>query len=329
MRAWQIRTLGEPEQVLRLGQVADPVAGDTQLLVRVLGTALGFPDVLMCRGEYQTKPVLPYTPGAEICGEVIATGSGSSTAVGDRVLGVATGMIGGLAECAVMDSTLAMPAPAELSDAQAATLFSAYQTGWFALHRRAQLRSGEVLVVQAAAGGVGMAAVQLGLAAGAKVVGVVRGAAKAEAVRAQGADLVIDKTVDSVIDRVKAFTDGRGADVVYDPVGGSSYAEATKFVAFDGRILIIGFAGGEIQTQRLNHVLLKNYSVVGVHFALYAAREPDSVRLVHAQLGELVRSGAVRPVVSQSVPFDEANLGLQALAGGTVIGRSVVRGASS
>jgi NADPH2:quinone reductase len=235
-------------------------------------------------------------------------------------------MVGGLAERAVMDGILAFPAPPELTDPQAATLFSAYGTGWFGLHRRAHLARGEVLLVQAAAGGVGLAAVQLGLAAGATVIGVVRGERKAQLVRDQGAHLVIDRTQESVIDAVKAFTGLRGADVIYDPVGGDAYAESTKCVAFEGRILIIGFAGGTIQTARLNHPLLKNYSVLGLHFSLYTTQHPAAVREACRELNDLVRAGLINPSVGQEVTFEQANLGLQALAGGSVVGRAVVTG---
>jgi NADPH:quinone reductase len=328
VRAWRIQRLGEPADVLELDEVDPPAAGPQQLLVRVLGCSIGFPDVLMCRGQYQERPSLPHTPGAEISAEVVSAPSDSAFAPGDRVLGVTASFAGGLGELATMDSGHALPAPPELSDAEASTLFSAYQTGWFGLHRRAGLRPRETLMVLAAAGGVGLAAVQLGVACGARVVAVVRGQEKAAAARAAGAALVIDRTREPVIGRVKEFTDGRGADVIYDPVGGSAYAEATKCVAFEGRIVIVGFAGGEIQAQRLNHPLLKNYSVVGLHFSLYLRNRPDLVRQAHDELCGYVRSGAVRPVVGWHYPFAQAPQALQTLAEGQAIGRGVVAGAT-
>jgi NADPH2:quinone reductase len=327
MKAWQVHESGEPAKVMQLREIKPPVAPAGQVLIKVLACSVGFPDVLMCRGEYQERPDLPYTPGAEVCGEVVSSPAGSGLATGGRVLGLASAFIGGLAEQVSMNLGQCMPAPADLSNAQAATLFSAYQTGWFGLHRRAALQPGEVLLVQAAAGGVGLAAIQLGLAAGATVIGVARGERKAAIVREQGAHLVIDKTRESVIDRVKTFTDGHGADVVYDPVGGESYVEATRCVAFEGRIVLVGFAGGQIQTQRLNHPLLKNYSIVGLHFSLYARNQPDAVRDAHEQLSALVRTGAVRPVVGERYAFENASEAMQKLADGQSVGRGVVLGA--
>lgn len=176
MRAWRVTELGEPRNVLTLEDVPTPQPGPGQVLVRVLASAANFPDVLMCRGLYQIKPPLPFTPGVELCGEVVAVGEEvTSPAVGDRVLGPPVLPHGGFAEYAVMNADGAFPAPASLDDAQAASLHIGYQTGWFGLHRRAALRAGETLLVHAAAGGVGSAAIQLGKAAGARVIGVVGG----------------------------------------------------------------------------------------------------------------------------------------------------------
>ena len=330
MKAWQVTGVGEPDQVLRRVDIPEVTAAPGQLVVRVLANALGFPDVLMCRGEYQVRPDPPFVPGSELCGEIVHIDPAISATTGlaacDRVIGLAVGYIGALAERAVMDARLAFPAPPELTDAEASSLFSAYQTGWFALHRRAGIQPGETLLVHAATGGVGMAAVQLGRAAGARVIAVARGERKTAIALNLGADLVIDRSVTSVIDAVKEFTDGRGADVIFDPVGGDSYQESTKCVAFEGRILVIGFAGGHIQTQRLNHPLIKNYSIVGLHFGLYTERDPGLVRGVHDELSRLVASGAIKPHVGLLSPFDQAAEALQGLANGASAGRSVVLG---
>ena len=213
MRAWQVGAQGEPGAVMTLTELPDVTAGDGQLAVRVRACSLGFPDVLMCRGEYQVKPDLPFVPGTEICADVIATGPGViKFTVGDRILGSPRGAVGGLAEVAIVNEHQARTAPEELDDAEAASLLSAFQTGWIGLHRRCALQAGEYLLVHAAAGGVGNAAVQLGIAAGATVIGVTRGAKKAALVRDLGAHLVIDRTKESVIDEVKRFTGGHGAD---------------------------------------------------------------------------------------------------------------------
>ena len=305
MRAWQVIGQGEPGEVMKLSEVADVTPGDGQVAVQIRACSLGFPDVLMCRGEYQVKPDLPFIPGTEVCGDVIAAGEGVlDFAVGDRVIGSPVGAIGGLAETAILNEHRGRIAPEELDDFEAASLLSAFQTGWIGLHRRCSLEAGEFLLVHAAAGGVGNAAVQLGLAAGATVIGVVRGEEKAAIVRDLGAHLVIDRTKESVIDAVKEFTGNHGADVVYDPVGGDSYAESTKCIAFEGRILLVGFAGGEIQSQRLNHPLIKNYSIVGLHAGLYSDHNITVTREAYARLRQLVTAGKIRPMVGRRAGFE-------------------------
>jgi NADPH2:quinone reductase len=329
MKAWQVTELGEPADVLVLAEVPDPEPGPGQLLVRVLGAAANFPDVLMCRGGYQVRPALPYTPGIELCGEVVAAGPGAGGpgaggfAVGDRVIGGPVVPFGAFAEFAVMNAATALPAPEGLDDAEAAAFFITYQTGWFGLHRRARLAAGETLLVQAAAGGVGSGAVQLGKAAGARVIGVVGGERKAEAARALGADVVVDRLSQDFVAVVKEVTGGRGADVVYDSVGGEAYARSTKCIAFEGRILVVGFASGQIPSAALNHALIKNYSIVGLHWGLYQAKEPQAILDCHRQLTRLVADGAIRPLVSQRLGLDEVPAGLQRLAEGDTIGRVV------
>ena len=324
MKAWQVRELGEPRDVLTLAEVPDPEPGPGQVLVRVLGAATNFPDVLMCRGDYQARPPLPYTPGIELCGEVLSAGPEvTGFAPGDRVIGGPALPSGAFAELALMNAAGLLPAPDGLDDAEAAAFFITYQTGWFGLHRRARLAAGETLLVQAAAGGVGSGAVQLGKAAGARVIGVAGGPRKAEAVRALGADVVIDRHAQDFVEVVKEVTGGRGADVVYDSVGGDTYTRSTKCVAFEGRILVIGFAGGQIQTAALNHALIKNYSIVGLHWGLYQSKDPQLIRECHAQLSKLVAEGAVRPLVSERLGLVEVAAGLQRLADGDTVGRIV------
>jgi NADPH:quinone reductase len=244
-------------------------------------------------------------------------------AVGDRVLGGSSLPSGAFADLAVMNASSVFPAPEGLDDAEAAAFFITYQTGWFGLHRRARLAAGETLLVHAAAGGVGSGAVQLGKAAGARVIGVVGGERKAEVARALGADVVVDRLSQDFVEVVKEVTDGRGADVVYDPVGGDTYARSTKCIAFEGRILIVGFAGGQIQSAALNHVLIKNYSVVGLHWGLYQAKDPQSIRDCHVQLGKLVADGLIRPLIGERLSLTEAADGLQRLADGSTVGRLV------
>jgi NADPH2:quinone reductase len=322
MKAWRVSELGEPGQVMHLEDVPVPQLQPGQLLVRVLGAAANFPDVLMCRGLYQVKPALPFTPGVELCGEVTALGPDTSGfALGERVIGSSALGAGGFAELAVMDTATTFPAPDGLDNAQASAFYIGYQTGWFGLHRRARLQPGETLLVHAAAGGVGSAAVQLGKAAGARVIGVVGGPEKANVARTLGADVVVDRHTQDFVQVVKEVTQGHGADVVYDPVGGDTYQRSTKCVAFEGRILVVGFAGGQIQSAALNHALVKNYSIVGLHWGLYTTKDPALVRRCHQELSELVTRGVVKPLVSERLTLDAVADGLQRLADGTTIGR--------
>jgi NADPH:quinone reductase len=322
VKAWRVHELGRPADVLTLDDVEAPTPGPGQLHVRVLATAANFPDVLMCSGGYQVRPPLPFTPGIELCGEVLAVGEGvTHNAVGDRVIGASVLPYGGFAEEALMDDELAYPAPALLDDAEAASFHVGHQTAWFGLHRRAHLRSGETLLVHAAAGGVGHAAVQLGKAAGAYVIAVVGGPEKALVARDLGADLVIDRTTTDIAAAVKEATDGHGADVVFDPVGGASYTASTKCIAFEGRLVVVGFTSGEIPQPALGHALVKNYSIVGLHWGLYARQDPESIRQAHHDLTALVDAGAIRPLVSERVALADVAGGLQRLADGTTTGR--------
>ncbi|SNX56719.1 NADPH:quinone reductase-like Zn-dependent oxidoreductase [Streptomyces sp. TLI_55] len=315
MQAWQVHENGEPGEVMRLADVETPTPGDGQVLLKVRAANINFPDVLMCRGHYQVRPPLPFTPGVEICGE---------TEDGRRVLANPALPYGGFAEYAVADAAALLPAPESLDDAEAAALHIGYQTGWFGLHRRAGIEAGETLLVHAAAGGVGSAAVQLGKAAGATVIGVVGGADKAAVARELGCDVVIDRRAQDVVAAVKEATGGRGADVIYDPVGGDAYTQSTKVVAFEGRIVVVGFASGTIPSPGLNHALVKNYSILGLHWGLYSTKNPKLVQRCHEQLTELAARGAIKPLVSERVPLTEAAAAVQRVGDGVTTGRVAV-----
>ncbi|MEV5259554.1 NADPH:quinone oxidoreductase family protein [Streptomyces anulatus] len=315
MQAWRVHRNGEPGEVMRLEETDRPTPGDGQVLVEVRAANVNFPDALLCRGQYQVRPPLPFTPGVEVCG---------TTEDGRRVLATPALPHGGFADYVVADEAALLPAPDALDDAEAAALHIGYQTGWFGLHRRARLQPGETLLVHAAAGGVGSAAVQLGRAAGAKVIGVVGGPEKAAVARELGCDLVIDRRSEDIVAAVKDATGGRGADVVYDPVGGDAYAKSAKCVAFEGRILVVGFASGVIPTPGLNHALVKNYSVVGLHWGLYNTKDPAAVRACHDELTELAEQGIVKPLVSERVAMAGAADAVQRVADGTSTGRIVV-----
>ena len=322
MRAWRVTTLGEPAAALQLENVEVPQPGPGEVLIRTRAVSANFPDVLLCRGLYQVRPELPFSPGIELVGDVVALGDGvEGFEPGERVIG---SKIGVLAELAVLPASDVWPAPPELTDAEASGLTVAYQTAWFALHRRAELKAGEWLLVHAAAGGVGLAAVQLGGAAGARVIGVVGSHEKAAVARAAGAEVVIVRGETDIAAAVKTATGGHGADAVFDPVGGDAFAASTKCIAFEGRIVVVGFAGGDIQTLPAGHVLVKNYSVLGLHWGMYPGIRPDLVDEARADLARLAQEGAIAPVVDHVVPFDAAPDALTALAGGSTVGRVVI-----
>ncbi|WP_435193023.1 NADPH:quinone oxidoreductase family protein [Streptomyces sp. NRRL F-5630] len=315
MRAWQVAETGEPEQVMRLVETERPEPGQGQLLVEVLAANVNFPDALLCRGQYQIRPPLPFTPGVELCGR---------TEDGRRLIGTPVLPHGGFAEYALLEEAASLPAPDALDDAEAAALHIGYQTGWFGLHRRARLQPGETLLVHAAAGGVGSAAVQLGKAAGASVIGVVGGPEKAEVARALGCDLVLDRHADDIIAGVKEFTGGRGADVVYDPVGGDAYAKSAKCVAFEGRIIVVGFTSGSIPAPALNHAMVKNYAILGLHWGLYATYAPSAIAECHRELTRLAAEGTIKPLVSERVSLEGAASAVRRVVEGRSTGRICV-----
>ncbi|MGQ0465253.1 MAG: NADPH:quinone oxidoreductase family protein [Sporichthyaceae bacterium] len=322
MRAWQVGDVGEPKDVLRSVECDPPVPGPGQLLVAVRAAAANFPDVLLCRGQYQEKLDGTWVPGLEACGDVLALGPGvSGFSLGQRVLGTADLPHGAFAEQCLLQAAFTRPAPDALDDAAAGGFAVAYQTAWLALYHRARLAKGETLLVHAAAGGVGSAAIQLGKAAGATVIAVAGNADKAAVAAEQGADVVVDRRTEDFVDVVKRATGGRGADVVFDPVGGDAFARSTKCIAFGGRLLVIGFAGGTIPTLAANHLLVKNYDVLGIHWGLYRQREPQTIAAGWDELLPLAAAGTLRPLVGERVAFSEVPAGIQRLADGTTIGR--------
>ncbi len=325
MKAWRVHETGEPREAMRLEEVPEPVPGPGEVLVRVRAANVNFPDALLCRGQYQIRPEPPFTPGVELCGEIRELGPGvTGLQPGDRVIAPAAPPGGAFAELVVVNAATVLPAPAALDDAEAAALHIGYQTGWFGLHRRAALRAGETLLVHAAAGGVGSAAVQLGKAAGATVIGVVGGPEKSVVAAELGCDIVVDRRSQDFVSVVKEATGGRGADVVYDPVGGDAFTRSTKCVAFEGRIVVVGFTSGTIPTPALNHALVKNYSILGLHWGLYNTHDPAAIQHCHQELTRLAAESRISPLVSERLPFGAAADAVQRVADGTTTGRLVI-----
>ena len=326
MRAWRVHELGEPEDVMQLDDVEPPVPGAGEVVVNVAAAALNFPDILVCRGQYQEKPPLPFTPGIEVAGTVTAVGPDVTTfAPGQRVLGSPKAPFGGLSEQTLARSSSLFAIPDAIPFEPASGLQVTYKTGWLALHHRAHIQPGETLLVHAGAGGVGSAAIQLGLVAGARVIATAGGPEKVEVCRKLGAELAIDYLAEDFVEIVKDATGGEGADVIYDPVGGDVFDRSTKCIAFEGRILVIGFTSGRFPDVRANHVLVKNYSVVGVHYGLYSRKRPEIPIAVHDEVVKLYLDGKIDPLVGAVLPMDAAPAALASLGNRGTYGKVVVR----
>jgi NADPH2:quinone reductase len=323
MRAWQVRDRGEPHDALVLADVEPPAPGPGLLRVRVAASALGLPDVFMCRGSYPLTPPRPFTPGQELSGVVVEAGEGSQLRVGERVMAVSGFFLGrgGFAEEALALDDFAFPVPEAMNDLEAAAFPIPFHTAWIGLVRRAALREGETLLVLGGAGGTGSAAIQLGRALGARVIATVGAPEKVAFCEALGADVVVDRSEADIADAVREASDGRGADVVYDPVGGEGFDAATGCIAHEGRLLVVGFASGRWGTPSAPHLVTHNYSVLGVMPSGY-----DRTFKQRAQqaLMELYGRGALRVPVGRVVPFGALPEGLEALARGEVLGKAVL-----
>ena len=325
-RLWRVRALGSPGRALRLETSPVRRPGPAEVLVDVGAVGLNFPDLLLCAGRYQERPQLPFCPGYEAAGVVAEAGEGSGFAPGDAVLVVPELPNGALQEMITVPAAQVYPVPAAMPVTDAAVLHIAYQTAYVALHRRARLGAGETLLVTGAAGGVGTAAVQLGRAAGARVVAAVTGPHKAAACRELGADEVIDLQAESdPAGRIRELTGGRGADVVVDVVGGDAFDWIRRCVAFEGRIVVTGFTSGSFGTIPANHLLLRDYSVIGLHLAAYRRENPAVLRQVHGALIDLYERGEIKPLIHRELPFGQAPAGLEMLAAREVIGRVALR----
>jgi NADPH2:quinone reductase len=293
----------------------------------VRAAAVNFFDLLQLAGTYQVRPELPFIPGAEVAGEVVVAPEGSGFAPGDRVLAAVPQeglQRGGYAEVTNADPDATQKIPDSMPFAEAAAFFINYQTGWFGLHRRAGLKAGEVVLIHAGAGGVGSAAIQLAKAAGARVIATAGSEAKVDVCRSLGADLAIDYSRDDFVEAVKEFTRGRGADVVYDPVGGDVFDRSTKCIGFEGRIVVVGFTSGRVPAAAANHLLVKNYAVLGLHWGLYRQRAPELIAECTSHLFELYEQGKIRPHVGRQAPLAEAVDLLKAVAARQTTGKAVL-----
>jgi len=322
MRAWQVSEYCGPEG-MHFADIDPPQPGSGEVRVCNRAAALNFFDILQIQGKYQIKPPFPFTPGAEIAGEVDAIGEGvAAWSIGDRVLGLPGG--GGFAEQSIVDHSKIFRIPQGMDWAQAAAFPIVYQTSYLALKDRGALRPGEWLLVHAGASGVGMSAIQLGKAFGARVIATAGSREKLDFALRQGAEHALDYTSETWVDQVKKITGGRGADVIYDPVGGDVFDLSTKCIAPEGRLLVIGFASGRIPSIAANRVLLKNISVVGVFWGNHTKEHPDYLRDTQAALERLWDAGKIRPEVSNTWPLAELPQAMRALAARMVLGKAVL-----
>jgi NADPH:quinone reductase len=300
--------------------IVDP--GPGQILVRVMAAGINFPDVLMCQGRYQFRPDPPFVPGMEIAGHVAGLGQGvQGLAVGDAVMGGAR--LGGFADFALLDAANAHMKPDSLSMEQAAAFQTAWLTAWVALVRRGNLQAGETLLVHGAAGGVGMASVDLGLHLGATVIAVASTPQKRAILQARGVHHVIDPA-GGFKDQVKQLTGGRGADVIVDPVGGDAFDGSCRCIAFGGRLLVVGFAGGRIATLPSNLPLIKGFSVIGVRAGEHARQRPDEGAAHQAAILDLAARGIARVHVGAALPLSRVRDGLCLLLDRRVTGKVVL-----
>src|SRR3989454_6716153 len=322
MRAIVVDRWMEPTD-LRVREAPEPELAPGTLAVEVRAAGCNFFDLLMVRGQYQVKPPFPFIPGAELAGVVRAVGAGvEGFAAGDRVL--ASVPRGASAERAAVRARGAWRMPAGMSFEAGASFPIVYPPSYAGLVFREGLRRGETLLVHAAAGGVGIAAVQIGKALGARVIATAGGGDKLEVARRAGADVAIDYRGADWVEAVRAATGGRGADVIYDSVGGDVFDASLKCIAWNGRLLVVGFASGRIPEVRVNRILLKNIAVVGLHWGAHALHEPERIPEVFHALFALHREGKIAPVIWRTYPLAALPAALEALAGRQTYGKVIV-----
>jgi len=322
MKAWLVEQISDPG-VMRLAEVPMPEPGPGQVLVRVEAAGLNFLDALMLRGAYQVKPPLPFTPGVECVGHVTACGAGVDLAIGTRVC--ADMRFGAYAEYALAEAGSVRPIAADVPADEALSLFSiVYPTSFHGLVERAGLARGETVLVHAGAGGVGSAAIQIAVAKGARVIATAGGAEKVALCRELGAAVAIDYTSEDWVEIVRKDEGGRGADIIYDPVGGKVGEQSLRCLAWMGRYVVIGFAGGGIPMIPANRLLLKSASAVGVYWGEARTRDPAAAVRVQDALLALYRSKSLAPVIGGRFPLAEAERALADLSSRRSIGKLVL-----
>lgn len=326
MKAIWLREFG-PVEALQLEDVSDPTPQAGEVLIEVQATAANFVDLLVVSGKYQFLPERPFSPGKLPTGIVLAIGEGvTNVSPGDRVLTLAEH--GGYAQKAIAKARDCFVIPDNMPFVEAASMALAYDTAWFSLCERARAVAGETVLVLGASGGVGLAALQLAKAYGLKTIAAVSSPAKADLVMAAGADAWIDLSLanprDSIRDQVYALTDGKGADIVLDPLGGDYFDGAVRAVAWCGRLVVIGFAAGRIPTLKMNYVLLKNIEVSGIQVSDYRKRTPEKMAFCMAEIFRLYAEGKLTSSSARTYPLESASEALLALENRTATGRLIL-----
>jgi NADPH2:quinone reductase len=322
VKAVLCKKIGPPDTLV-VEQVPSPKAGPKQVVVSVKAAGVNFPDVLIVQGKYQFKPEPPFSPGGEVAGVVKELGEGvTGVKPGDRV--IASSTWGGFAEELVVDADRLIPIPDAMDYVPAAAFVLTYGTSYHALKDRAQIQPGETLLVLGASGGVGLAAIQIGKAIGARVIAAASSDEKLAVCKANGADELINYGQEDLRTRVKAITGGRGVDVVYDPVGGPYSEPALRDMAWKGRFLVVGFAAGDIPKVPLNLALLKGCSIVGVFWGAFTRNEVENNRRNNQELLQMYLQGKVKPHIHATYPLDRAVDALQEVMMKRVSGKVVL-----
>jgi NADPH:quinone reductase len=303
MKAILCKSYGPPENLV-LEEVPDLVPGNGEAIVEVYAASLNFPDTLQIQGKYQFQPPMPFSPGSEVGGVIIATEAGlAGFAVGDRVM--ATPSIGGMAEQVRVSATGLRKIPDNMDFKTAAGFAMVYTTSYHALKQRAQLKPGETLLVLGSSGGVGLAAVELGKLMGARVIAAASSEEKLQFVAQLNPDELLNYGDGDLKEKVKALTDGKGADVIYDPVGGDLFDQATRSINWNGRILVVGFTSGRIPEYKANLALLKGASMVGVFLGRFRQEEPEAYEQNFAELFDLYKAGKIKPIITQTFALED------------------------
>jgi NADPH2:quinone reductase len=322
MYAWTLEKFGHFKDVLQWTEVPKPQPKENEALIKVSASGVNFPDLLAIAGKYQIRPPLPFIPGGEAAGIVVGKGEKCCFNIGDRVMG--TNFTGAYAEYMLLEEQAMFKVPEIMSDKEAGGFLIVYQTSYFGLVHRARLQTGEILLVHGGAGGVGLAAIQIGKALGATVIATASSAEKLDICRQSGAHHAINYQKEDFVEAVTEITQGKGADVIYDPVGGDVFDMSTKCIAFEGRLIVIGFASGRIPEIAANRILLKNISVMGLLWGSYKLHNPQSIADTQNSLYEFYSQNKIKPVIYRSFPLNDLPEALELLESRRSYGKMIL-----